>query len=232
MGKCIHQILWQKGKTKMITCRWCGTNYITFQSNCKNCGGPIQGVEWSSEFSALTSLLPEPPPAPRPISKKYLWWLLSTDSWSITALVFCVLGVVFGLVGAGLTIGIINAFVGIPFLLLGIAFLGIGGYVFTWRYQEMQQVVNVLRDGEATHGQIIEIRENLSVRINGQHPWIIKYQFQVNGQNQEGKVTTLNPPRQPLQAGNTVNILYLPTSPKWNSIYPHPKIQYIQPKMN
>ena len=86
----------------------------------------------------------------------------------------------------------------------------------------MQQVVNVLREGVATHGQIVEVQQNFSVSINGQHPWIIRYQFQVNGQTQEGSVTTLNPPGQQLQAGETVNILYLPASPKWNSIYPHP----------
>jgi hypothetical protein len=211
-----------KGKTIMIICPWCGTNYIAFQSNCKNCGGLLQAVEECSELSALNDNLPKPPPAPRSISRKYLWRLLSTDSWSIAALIISALGVVFSLVGTVLTIGIITAFVGIPFVLLGVAFLGMGGWVFIWRYQEMQQVVNVLREGEATHGQIIEIQENFSVSINGQHPWIIRYQFQVNGQNQEGKVTTLNPPLQQLQAGKTVNILYLPTSPHWNSIYPHP----------
>ena len=122
----------------------------------------------------------------------------------------------------GLTLGIITAFVGIPFLLLGLAFLGIGGWVLNWRYKETQKVVNVLRVGEATRGQIVELQENYSVRINGRYPWVIRYQFQVNGQNYEGKVTTLNTPGQQLQTGKTVYILYLPTAPQWNSIYPHP----------
>ena len=124
--------------------------------------------------------------------------------------------------GAGLTIGIITAFVGIPFLLLGLAFLGAGVWVFIWRYQEMQKVVNVLREGVATSGQIVEVEENYSVAINGRHPWLIRYEFQANGQSQEGKVTTLNQPGQQLQAGKGVRVLYLPTDPKWNSIYPHP----------
>ena len=25
----------------MVTCPWCGTNYLTFQSNCNNCGGAL-----------------------------------------------------------------------------------------------------------------------------------------------------------------------------------------------
>jgi hypothetical protein len=28
----------------MFICPWCGTAYLEFQSNCTNCGGPLQGV--------------------------------------------------------------------------------------------------------------------------------------------------------------------------------------------
>ena len=111
---------------------------------------------------------------------------------------------------------------GYAFLLLGLAFLGIGGVVLNWRYKETQKIVNVLRVGEATSGKIVEVQENYSVRINGRYPWVIRYQFQVNGQNYEGKVSTLNPVGEKLQAGKVVCILYLQTAPQWNSIYPHP----------
>ncbi len=83
-------------------------------------------------------------------------------------------------------------------------------------------VVSVLREGEATIGKILDVDENYSVTINGQHPWIIKYQFQVNGQQYEGKTTTLNRPAKQLQAEKAAYILYLPNAPKWSSIYPHP----------
>ena len=206
----------------MIICPWCGTNYPVFQSNCKNCGGLLRAVEVTAGSSVSTENTPAPPPAPRAISKSYVWRLLSTDGWAIAAFVFGLLGGIFSLVGVGLTIGIITAFVGVPFLLLGLAFLGIGGGVLNWRYKETQKVVNVLRVGEATSGKIVEVQENYSVRINGRYPWVIRYQFQVNGQNYEGKVSTLNPVGEKLQAGKVVCILYLQTAPQWNSIYPHP----------
>jgi hypothetical protein len=206
----------------MIACPWCGTNYVTFQPNCKNCGGALQAVEETNHLSVSTENIPTPPPAPRSISKNYVWRLLSSDGWSIAAFVFGLLGGIFSLVGAVLTIAIITAFVGIPFLLLGLAFLASSGGILNWRYQEMQKVVNILRIGEATSGEIVEVQENYSVRINGRHPWVIRYQFQVNGQNYEGKISTLNPVAGKLQAGKTVCILYLPTSPQWNSIYPRP----------
>jgi len=206
----------------MIICPWCGTNYPTFQSNCKNCGGLLQAVEVIARLPISTENIPMPPPAPRSISKSYVWRILLTDGWSIAAFVFGLLGGIFSLVGAGLIIGIITALVGIPFLLLGFAFLGISGVVLNWRYKEMQKIVNVLRVGEATSGKIVEIQENYSVRINGRYPWVIRYQFQVNGQNYEGKVSTLNPVGENFQAGKAVCILYLQTAPQWNSIYPHP----------
>ncbi len=206
----------------MITCPWCGTNYLTFQNNCTNCGGPLPAPNPENPSLPLDEEMLTPPPAPRPISPKYAWRLLYSDGAAIAALVFVLLGIIFGLVGAGLTLGIITAFVGIPFLLLGIVFLGAGVALLVWRYQMAQRVVSVLRDGDATRGEIINVQQNYSVRINGRSPWVIRYQFRANGTSQEGKVTTLNEPGQRLQPGKAVNVLYLPGAPNSNSIYPHP----------
>jgi Protein of unknown function (DUF3592) len=206
----------------MIICPWCGTNFLAFQSNCTNCGGPLQAVEEKIPSSFPDETLPVPPPAPRPIPKRYVWRLLTSDAWSIAALVFGLLGMIFTLVGAGLTIGILTAFIGIPFLLFGVAFLVAGAGVLLWRYQNALKVVNVLREGETTRGQIIEIQENYSVTINGRHPWVIRYQFQANRQDHAGQITIMNQPGQEFQAGKAVSVLYLPSAPKWSSIYPHP----------
>jgi len=166
--------------------------------------------------------IPAPPPAPRMISDKYTWRLLFTDIWGIVALVLGLLGVIFSLVGAGLTFAIVTAFVGIPFLSIGLVLLVIALPVGTWRYDRARQVVNVLRIGESTQGQIIDVQQDYSVRVNRQHPWVVRYQFQVNGQNYEGNVRTLHPLGPRLQAGKMVWVLYLPNAPRWNSIYPHP----------
>jgi hypothetical protein len=206
----------------MIICPWCGTSYLDFQSNCKNCGGPLQAVVETAAAAVSTESLPTPPPAPRPISEQYIWRLLFADGWAITALIFGILGLIFVPVGSGLTIGIITAFVGIPFLLLGFAFFGAGAGLIIWRYQEAQKVVYVLRDGEATRGQVVELHEDNSISVDGQHPWGIRYQFQVGGQDYEGQVTTLNQPGPQLQVGKSICVLYLPADAKWNSIYPHP----------
>ena len=206
----------------MIICPWCGTNYRTFQSNCDKCGGPLQLADEKIVSPDSDKIFQIPPLPPRPISDRYVWRLFFSDGWWITILVLGILGVVFFPVGAALTLGVITAFVGIPFLFLGIGFLIAGGWMAVWRYQIAQKVVNVLRVGEAARGQIIEVQQDYSVSVNGRNPWVILYQFQVNGLNVEGKVTTFNELGQHLKTGQAISVLYLPEEPKWSSIYPHP----------
>jgi len=76
--------------------------------------------------------------------------------------------------------------------------------------------------GKRTRGQIADTRQDYSVTVNGRSPWVIRYQFQANGQAVEGKVTTFNALGDNLQAGKAVSVLYLPADPQWSSIYPHP----------
>lgn len=204
----------------MFVCPWCGTNYLTFQPNCQNCGGLLQAEETTASVSSEG--LPTPPPAPRPISTTYVWRLLSADGGAIAALVLGLVGIIFGVVGAVLALAVVTAFIGIPFLLLGIVFLGIGAVLLTRRYQEAQKMVRILREGESGIGQISGLRENTSGRINGRYPWILEYQYQVNGQTYAGKVSTLNRPGQQMQVGKAVRILYLATEANRSSIYPHP----------
>ncbi len=88
----------------MIICPWCGTNYLTFQTNCGNCGGPLLTIDEKITSSIVSEDIPTPPLVPRPISPKYAWRLLFTDGWAIAGLVFGLLGVIFSLVGAVLTL--------------------------------------------------------------------------------------------------------------------------------
>jgi hypothetical protein len=145
-----------------------------------------------------------------------------TDAWGIAALVLGLLGAIFGFVGAVLTVVVVTAFVGIPFLLLGLAFLLVALAVGAWRYDRARRVVEVLRTGESTQGQIMDVGQDYSVRVNRQHPWVIRYQFRVDGRDYKGKARTLKPVGASLQAGKPAWILYLPDAPQWNAIYPHP----------
>jgi hypothetical protein len=205
----------------MITCPWCGTNYTTFQSNCTNCGGSLP-LPAESTPSDLAGELRVPPPPPRRLPKNYAWRILLTDGGAIVGGVFLLMGLIFGLVGAGLTISIVAIFVGLPFLGLGGLFLAIGIPLTVWRYRESQETIDVLRKGEAALGKITNVYQNYSVRINGRHPWNIEYRFEVGGQIHQGKVSTLSRPDLSQQPGRPVYVLYRPGEVTRNAIYPHP----------
>ena len=74
-----------------------------------------------------------------------------------------------------MTLGIITAFVGIPFAMLGLVFLAVGAVLAVSRYKEAQKCVEVLRTGQAVEGQISQVEQNFQVRVNMRNPWVIWY---------------------------------------------------------
>ena len=214
----------------MVTCPWCGTTYLEFQSNCSNCGGPLARPAAAPEPAPAAAAvletqeyeIPVPPPAPRPISDRFAWRLLAADGWGVAGGIILFIGMTFIVVGGVLTAAFVTAFVGIPFLLLGLAMAGVGGIGFVSRYNQARRTVQVLQQGEPLRGQIASIERNYSVQVNGRSPWVLRYRFQVGGQDYQGKVSTLNDPDPALRAGSPACILYLPTDPSQNALYPHP----------
>ena len=213
-----------------VTCPWCGTNYAAFQPNCKNCGGPLPlppkqpapTAAPDAAYDALPYHLEEPPPAPRPISDSYIFKLMFSDGWAVGFMVVALVGGIFACTGVPLVIGVVTAFVGLPFALLGGAmFLG-GAAVIYWRYDVQRQIVEVLRNGQPTQGRIAATEVNAAVQVNGRNPWNITYAFNVGGQDYQGRVTTLNYPGPQLQPGQPAIVLYMPNAPEHNALYPHP----------
>ncbi len=205
----------------MITCPWCGTSYQAFQPNCDRCGGPIHETHDTIE-TAPGETIPVPPPPPRSISDSYAWKLMASDGWSITAMIFGLIGGIFFIVGVPLTIAVITAFVGLPFALLGLAFLAGGIGVLFWRYRETHKVIDCLRVGQPVRGEILEAEENFNVSVNNRHPWNITYEFILNNQIYDSKLSTLNANARQLQKGQAVCVLYLPDNPAVNTIFPRP----------
>jgi membrane protein implicated in regulation of membrane protease activity len=156
------------------------------------------------------------------VPRQVIWHILSTDGWTIAALVFSLLGLVFGAVGTILTISVVAAFVGLPFAGLGVLFLGAGIPIVVWRYQMAHQTVEVLEQGEATVGEILSVRQNYHVRVNGRYPWTVEYRYQVSGREFGGKVTTLSRPDLSQQPGRPVYVLHMRDDPSQSTIYPSP----------
>ncbi len=208
----------------MISCPYCGTQYQRFQTNCKNCGAPIPASSPDLFQTVLDAVVPSiaPPAPPREIDNSYIWKMFMTDGSGIIAMVLIIIGFIFTVIGVPMIIGIITAFIGIPFTLLGAGML-VGGLALGKKlYHEKENIVNVLKFGESTEGEITSVEENYSVSINGRHPCWIEYDYVVNNRLYSGKITTLNPSVMVLQPGKKMYVLYLPTDPTKSSLYPHP----------
>jgi hypothetical protein len=208
----------------MISCPYCGTQYQTFQPNCKNCGAPIPASSpdlFQTVLDAFVSSI-EPPAPPREIVKSYIWKLFMTDGSGVTVMILMIIGFVFLMVGLGLIFGVMTIFVGIPFSLLGAAMFISGLKLGIRQYREKEMIVDVLKTGESVIGEITNLEENINVSINDRHPWLIEYDYVVGNRLYSGKVTTLNPPVMVLQPGKKMYVLYLPADPKKSSLYPHP----------
>ncbi|MCJ7626238.1 MAG: hypothetical protein MUO76_22335, partial [Anaerolineaceae bacterium] len=112
--------------------------------------------------------------------------------------------------------------VGVPFLGLGILFLGCGIGLHIWRYQKAGRVVEILRGGDAVLGEITDVYPNLQVQVNGRHPWTVVYRYDVAGQRYDGKMTTLIRPDLRQQPGKRVYVLYSPGEHAQSTLYPYP----------
>ncbi len=201
----------------VITCPWCATSYAAFQPNCSNCGGPLPAEQPHAEAE-----LDWPPPAPRPFLDSYAWRLAMAQGGTIAGGVLAILGGVFSFVGVLLTMGLITAIVGMPMFLIGAVLFIVGAILLRNGYNQALNTVNVLRFGEAVRGQVCDVQQNLMVRVNNRNPWVIDYQFRLNGVEYTGQVTTLQTLDAHWRVGADVCVLYLPADPRQNTLYPHP----------
>jgi hypothetical protein len=149
-----------------------------------------------------------------------------SDGAAIAGLVLLLLGLIFWLVGSGLTLARVTAFVGLPFAVLGILLLVASAPLLYWRLRVARRVVSVLEQGRATQGEVVDVRQELWLRVNGRHPWVVDYTYRVGGSPYAGKLTTLSLPDPYQRPGQAAWILYLGNDPTQSTLYPNP---YLHP---
>jgi hypothetical protein len=202
----------------MITCPYCGTSYEKFQSFCSQCGG-ILPEQTKASAEPAAAVLPVPPRPPRVVPRHTALRILLTDGLAIASLVLLLLGTIFGLLGIALTISVVAAFVGLPFAALGVLFLAVGVPILLWRLIVARRRVTILEEGQVTKGEIVNVRQEYRVRVNGRHPWVIDYTYRVGGTRYDGKMTTLDTPGLNQQAGQAAHVLYLGNDPSQSTLY-------------
>jgi hypothetical protein len=139
----------------------------------------------------------------------------------IVALVFSILGLAFLIAGAGLAFSLLaneatdqSTTAGEPRWVLSLIFLSIGtgfaavGMTLGWRRVASLRMREALRKyGRPVTGKITSVDQNVSVRLNGRHPWIIRYDYNVGGMQYHGTERTFDLPVG-LASGAQIGILY------------------------
>ena len=139
----------------------------------------------------------------------------------VVALVFSILGLAFLTVGAGLALTLLaneatdqSMTVGEPRWVPGVTFLSIGagfaavGLTLGWRRVASLRRREALRKyGRPATGTITSVEQNVSVRVNRRHPWIVRYDYSVGGVQSHGTESTFDVPLG-LKPGAQIGILY------------------------
>lgn len=131
-----------------------------------------------------------------------------TSGIGILALVCTILGVVFTGVGLALTAFVRPQAIGIMFLCAGGVILPAGILFIVMRLAALRRRARILATGMEVHGAIVDIAQS-PVRINGRHPWVVRYRYEVQGSEYEGRETMMDLPAG-YEAGASVAVMYDP----------------------
>jgi hypothetical protein len=127
----------------------------------------------------------------------------------IVGLILSILGAVFLTVGAALTAALWPFPIGIVFLVVGSVIATPGFVLVSLRLAAMRRRESLLRNGLESRGVIIGLAQNMGVRVNGQSPWGVRYRYEVDGQEHEGRESMMDLP-DGYRQGATVAIVYDP----------------------
>jgi hypothetical protein len=125
------------------------------------------------------------------------------------AIVFVILGIatgqlLFALLGG--TIGGLFGFVGIIVMFFG--------------YRKARGKIRALEHGVHAIGEVLSVGEDLTVQVNGVHPWRIRYLFPVDGSELNGSASTFDNSVRHHKKGQPVHVLYIPSDPGQNTLWP------------
>ncbi len=182
-----------KQSNYIVKCPWCKSQFPnSISSNCDNCGGTLEYQRGTNELG------PKPPMAPRLLPKKFIKRVKYTSN------VMTILGIVFT----------IPFFWTIIFPIIGI---------FLWKkgIKDANNELIPLEQGTATTGEITNIRQNFSIKVNNKSPYVIEFTFEANGKKYAGDVGNIfDLSNVCKEVGDKLWVVYMPEDPSLSSIWP------------
>ncbi|MBL9146837.1 MAG: DUF3592 domain-containing protein [Verrucomicrobiaceae bacterium] len=190
----------------MHTCPWCTTEYVNWQSQCKQCGGPLPPPPGMK-------LGEPPPPAPRKLPSTYVKRVRWTEN--IATLV----GLGFTGIGLLIAVPMLANKLWLPALIPGFFLLG-GVSMFRHGWKSAAGRLRAFKSGKAVEGRIERVGIDASQQINGRHPSRVVYHFPIGDQWHEGQIITFDTTATLRSSGQPVWVLYNENDPNENAIYP------------
>lgn len=149
----------------------------------------------------------------------------------IVALVFSILGLAFLPVGAVFAfISLTNDatdqstsvedprwIVGVTFLIIGAGFAAVGVTLGWRRIASLRRSEALRKYGMPATGRITSLEQNVSVRVNRRHPWIVQYDYSVGGMQYHGAESTFDVPVG-LEPGGQIGIRYDGQDPRQSAL--------------
>ena len=149
----------------------------------------------------------------------------------IVALVFSILGLAFLTVGAVLAFTLLaneatdrsmtvdepRWVLGVTFLSIGAGFAAIGMTLGCRRVASLRRRETLRKYGRLATGTITSVEQNVSVRVNRRHPWIVRYDYSVGGMQYHGTESTFDVPLG-LKPGAQIGIRYDGEDPRRSAL--------------
>ncbi len=93
----------------------------------------------------------------------------------------------------------------------GIAMVALGLWLAGW--SRKRSGMRVFRDGLEASGEVVNVRQDLAVRVNGQHPWKVDYSFWASKGGATRGTETFWGDKPAVKVGESVVVLYDPERP-------------------
>jgi hypothetical protein len=132
-----------------------------------------------------------------------------TTGVGIVALVFTIIGTVFTITGLALAIFVRPQNIGFTFLSAGGGFLAVGAGLAAVRFATLRRRAALLETGLESRGTIVDVAQNRYVRLNGRHPWVVRYRYEAEGDEYQGRETMMDLPAG-YERGAPVAVIYDP----------------------
>ncbi len=127
----------------------------------------------------------------------------------VVGLVLSILGTVFTTTGLVLAALVRPHVIGVVFLCVGVGVLAVGSVLVMCRRAVLRWRARLQEQGLEARGTVTEVVQNPFVRVNGRHPWVVRYRYDVQGRTCHGSEAMMEPDPE-YRAGATVVVMVDP----------------------